>query len=165
MLRRITAYALCFSLIGLTAMPASYLPCCCKNMRAPIPEKKTPCCCQHGAQTMAGSSFVHRQMASADVFGFNGSARASAMSANGGACCPSKALKKTCPICRCLEQMQVIALAGSGLTETTIRMSADTVPTVDAPAISRPNASAEVLRLNQYPPGIMITLQTCSLRC
>jgi hypothetical protein len=164
MLRRFTAIALCFSLVGLTTIPAGYLPCCCKRWVKQDARKKAPCC-RHAAKLRTESSLFQkiahlgnepRQMGPHALAGGTMSEHAS--------CCAGKALKRTCPVCRCLEQMQVVALTGWSMGETDMRVAAEALPTVVVPSVCRPRFLATKQHDDDFS-GIVITLQTCSLRC
>ena len=95
MLSRLLVIITCVSLVGMTVVPASAIPCCCnKSMHskkmsgakaqmspACLPEsadKALPCC--HGKLVKA--------------------------------CCSTKVIRQKCPKCRCLEQLQIVALSG-----------------------------------------------------
>jgi hypothetical protein len=87
MLRRFTALTICISLVGMTMTPASLLPCCCKKRQPMSANAMAHSCCQ---PQQAPACRMHESMASSEHC--------------------SGLLMTVCKKCRCLEQMQVIAL-------------------------------------------------------
>lgn len=140
----------CFSMIGVTALPAALINCCCKsedrvcsmakasprscsagmNCSMPVPEPK-PCCSQKHINSVSQYS-----------------------------------LKKDCPNCRCLEHLQTVSLSGQNtINESTIRFSAYTAALSDVPPVfAHESASFETALLSDAR-GTPVNLQTCTLRC
>ncbi len=149
MLSRFIIIISCISLVGVTVVPASLIPCCCKakgshncviersaprcptgNMMCAMPVKAKSCCSKTSSKT----------------------------------CCPQKTIKPECPNCRCLEQLQIVTLSGSNDNEHTIRISAFAAiqsATVALVQIGVPTDSAVVT----VSRGVPLSLQTCTLRC
>lgn len=152
MLSRLIIIISCISLVGVTVLPASLIPCCCKskgqnnackgksasgsstgNMTCSVPVKAKSCCAKNPSD----------------------------------ACCPQKTentIKKDCPNCRCLEQMQIVTLSGHNDSEHTIRISALAAiqsATTTSVGISVPTDSSAVT----VSRGVPLSLQTCTLRC
>ncbi len=163
-LHRSIALILCFCLIGVTAVPAAYLPCCCKaSCKSAMNEQVRPCCKNHQVHDQASAPKPKARPCCAmgtQVALTTGTCQFS----ESGEACPSKVVKQ-CPFCRCLEQMQIVALSsGSTLFETVTR-----VPDVAwASAVEvQPMVTA---RLSEFGPTYQshsssISLLTCTLRC
>ncbi len=162
-MNRSIAIILCFSLVGVTAMPGFALPCCCRVMHKPaLAEKSHPGCMSEGSFNSASNS---KQMRSCCARGSMHEAPAPLSDlASNHSCCSANTIKKECPICRCLEQMQVVALAGTDTPEISVRNS------VSIPVISMVFSSAEVACVTAPVAdsdcrGAPIGLITCTLRC
>jgi hypothetical protein len=163
MLRRVTSILLCFSLLGLTVLPAAYLPCCCKAAMKPKPLKVASCCSHYKPQTQGCGLVAQARTMACCESGVGPSSLQDRM-AKGSFHCAGKVLNKTCPICRCLEQMQIVAIAGSQTHETVVRVAAAALPSAVVPMSELPLKSVEVAPQGERP-GIAVTLQTCSFRC
>jgi len=151
MLSRLVIIITCVSLIGVTVVPASSIPCCCKSTQA---------------------NYLN-QSASSDTKSEMGPACCSRGAAKDRSCCATKAVqvscamgtvREECPRCRCLEQLQIVALSGYTALETSIRILAVTVAAVASSAgIGPSDVAGTVSEANCR--DIVISLQTCTLRC
>jgi hypothetical protein len=149
MLSRLIIIISCISLVGVTVVPGSLIPCCCKakgqhncsmeksaprcstgNMMCAMPVKAKSCCAKTPSKT----------------------------------CCPQKTIKPECPNCRCLEQLQILTLSGQNDNEHSIRISVfAAVQSAVAPLVGMevPTDSGAVT----ISRGMPLSLQTCTLRC
>jgi len=152
MLHRSFVIMICISLVGVTALPGSLIPCCCKtggNMMNI--QKSLPGCCAHKAlpaccRAMAGPASCCSKAASQPQ-----------------AFCSEDTLTKSCPYCRCLQQMQVVALSGYAVHDGTVTWaSVPMTETAAAPSVAPQTLVASFLERD--PPGISTLLQTCTLR-
>jgi hypothetical protein len=151
MLTRLVIIITCVSLIGVTIVPAASLPCCCKSTHTNSAGQSeisrhvtepTPACCSQG----------HVKVRS---------------------CCATKVVRATCtkgtvrgecPRCRCLEQMQIVALSGYTALGTIIRVPAlNVAATAPLAGINSPGMAA--LAPEADCRDIVVGLQTCTLRC
>ncbi len=79
-------------------------------------------------------------------------------------CCPEKVIKKECPNCRCLEQLQIVTLSGHSDNEHSIRISAlAAVESATSPSLGI-EVPADLVPITDLR-GIPLSLQTCTLRC
>jgi len=154
---------LCFSLVGVTAAPGFALPCCCKGLhKAAVVEKAHPGFKSEGYLKPASDS---KKMRSCCATGLpqQRPAPLSDLSSD-QSCCPSNTIKKECRVCRCLEQMQVVALSETVTPEINIRHSVG-IPVVSAvPSLSE-IACVSAPVADSDCRGAPIGLRTCSLRC
>lgn len=150
MLSRLVIIVTCVCLIGVTIVPASSVPCCCKS--------HTGFMGPHGisaATADTGAASCARGMIKARSCCPDKLAQAS---------CSQEVVKQECPRCRCIEQLQIVALSGYAAFETSVRLPAVTLaaatpfPMVD---------SIKTIGTGQEAGGheIVISLQTCTLRC
>ncbi|AFM27113.1 hypothetical protein Desti_4481 [Desulfomonile tiedjei DSM 6799] len=140
----------CFSMIGVTAVPAALINCCCKSKdRVCSMAKASPRSCSAGMKCSIPSSPESKS------------------------CCSQKhvssvsqdSLKKDCPNCRCLEHLQTVSLSGQNtVNESNIRFSAYTAALSELPVFSQESVSLETA-LFSNARGTPVNLQTCSLRC
>ncbi len=149
MFSRLIIIISCISLVGVTVLPASLIPCCCKSgvtqncalqdsargcctgkMMSEVPAKTKSCCAKDPSDK----------------------------------CCSQKVIKKECPNCRCLEQLQIITLPGHNDNEHSIRISAlAAVGSATTPVIGI-DVPADIVAVKDFG-GIPLSLQTCTLRC
>jgi hypothetical protein len=164
-LHRSIAIILCFSLVGITVIPAAYVPCCCKTSCKTVLSKQARSCCNSGATVLPA---VTAETKARPCCGMAAQAMAvpgtCPFSESGGAC-PSKVVKQECPVCRCLEQMQVVALSsGSTLSETFTRAALTAwAPATEFQSVPGPNFS-EIVSVGQKHIS-SINLLTSTLRC
>jgi hypothetical protein len=164
-LHRPLAIILCFSLIGVTVIPAAYVPCCCKTSCKTVLSKQARSCCNSGATVVPA---VRAEAKSRPCCGMAAQAMPVA-----GTCpyseseeaCPNKVVKQECPVCRCLEQMQIVALSsGSALSETFTKVTfAAWAPATAFQLVPAPNFG-EIVSVGQEHLS-SINLLTCSMRC
>jgi len=151
MFKRSLAILVCVSLLGVTAAPASWLPCCCKSKaKAGHVEKSGPSCCAKKAQSASPGALtaVHNCCSA---------------KANQTASCAKMALKKACPGCRCIEQMQIVALSGQSSQDSSAVVA--TMPTDAVALIPIEPGVSEFQLTSSAPPGMSTLLKTCTLRC
>lgn len=149
MLSRLIIIISCISLVGVTAVPASLIPCCCKTK---APHK----CCT--GKSASGASTGNM------MCGMPAKAKSCCAKDHSSTCCPQNTIKKDCPNCRCLEQMQIVTLSGQSDNEHTIRISALAVvqsAAVPLVGIEVPTDSGAVT----VSRGVPLSLRTCTLRC
>ena len=151
MFKRSLAIFVCISLLGVTAAPASWLPCCCKSKaKAGHVEKSGLSCCAKKAQSASpGTLTAIHTCCSAK--------------ANQTASCAKMALKKACPGCRCLEQMQIVALSGQSSQDSSAPVASFSTDTVSLIPVEA--GVSESLLTFSAPPGMSTLLRTCTLRC
>ncbi len=151
MLSRLLTIITCISLIGVTIVPASSIPCCCKFMHANYAGQSDisgsmvetgPACCSRGAVKAHSCCSTNTAQAS----------------------CSKGHIKQVCPRCRCLEQLQIVALSGYTAIETSVRLSALTFAAAVLTSVARPSLMAG-LAPEANCRDIVISLQTCTLRC
>jgi hypothetical protein len=92
MLKRLITIFSCICMVGVTVLPASAVPCCCRQAGKPN------CCEEHQAKALPGCCHEAREQTLADE------------------CCRSSVdqtnIDQKCPRCRCLEEMQIVTLSG-----------------------------------------------------
>ncbi len=153
MLIRSVAIMVCISLVGMTVVPASWLPCCCKSKSKSLEsERPIASCC-------AEKSSINFTIPNSQ----------------GHSCCPvnlkddrscacSSAIRGICSACRCAEQMQIVALSGYSAQEETSRDRLVTLYSVSqSSVIVLANNSVPVKDVN--PPGMVTLLRTFILVC
>lgn len=138
----------------MTAVPASWLPCCCKFR--PFEEPSIPP--EHTCYPVAAKTGCCGDMAVQTC------PLCSRTAAEDGDCSAGNMLKKDCPGCRCAEQMQIVALSGYTTQETSLSMGVAIAG--EAPEQIPVTAASEFLLCpGDRPPGVAPFLQTCNLRC
>ena len=162
-MKRSLCLIVCISLIGVTAVPGFALPCCCKKPSKPaVAEKASPCCESKPSLDTASHSKKPRSCCAG---GSHHEAPASLSDLGSDqSSCSSKTIKKECPICRCLEQMQVVALSGTIAPETNFRNSVG-IPLVSAGLSLLETVFVSAAIADSDCRGAPIGLRTCSLRC
>jgi len=152
MLKRSLAIFVCISMVGLTAVPASWLPCCCKSKAK----------AGHIQKSVVSSSTNKARFSSPGTLAAVHTCCST--KANPAASCEARqVLKKSCPGCRCLEQMQIVTVAGQSSYDS---YSASTTFSTDRILLVpvAPGASEPMLKFTAE--GSMSTLLlTCSFRC
>jgi hypothetical protein len=151
MLSRLVVIITCVSLVGVTIVPASSIPCCCKSIQAnyrdqsglsgPSAETGPACCSRTSAKARSCCATKPVQVS-----------------------CATGTLRDECPKCRCVQQLQIVALSGYTAIETSVRLSAVTfAPAANSSGI-QPSYMAGILPEVDCR-DIVISLQTCTLRC
>ncbi|MEW6349989.1 MAG: hypothetical protein AB1646_13060 [Thermodesulfobacteriota bacterium] len=141
LLRRIISLVACTCLLGLTAVPAAYVPCCCKTRLAPDKADGHKGCCAKPAPQPSCC------------------AQAKEMG-----CLVGSTVSAPCPHCRCIEQMQVVALTGVDSSEVSTRFMADAYTVVADQAVD----VSTIMTLpspEKCPPGIPLLHKTCVILC
>jgi hypothetical protein len=151
MLSRLVIIITCVSLVGVTIVPASSIPCCCKSVNANYldqngisgPKAQTgPACC-------SAAAVKARSCCSTKVV---------------KACCAKGLVRDECPQCRCREHIQILALSGYTAIETSVRLSAVTFAAAgNSSGIQLSHMACIVPEVDCR--DIVISLQTCTLRC
>jgi hypothetical protein len=151
MLTRLVIIITCISLIGVTIVPASSIPCCCTSKHANYSglsetsgsrAETGPACCSGGAVKA-------RSCCSTNVV---------------KASCSKGLVREDCPRCRCVEQLQIVALSGYTAIETSVRLSAVAFAAASHALVVQPSYMAG-LAPEVDCRDIVISLQTCTLRC
>lgn len=165
MSRSFIAIALCFSVMGMTVVPAKYMPCCCKAARRSVGADTAPgrCCAMAvntdaDAQERGAHDSCHAMQARSARAVCCGHAQASRSMKAG------TVISGPCHGCRCIQEMQIVALPGFAVTEKTYRVAEIGVPVAEMPCLAPAAQWAGSLPESGFP-GIVITLQTCSFRC
>lgn len=165
MSQRLLAIALCFSVMGMTVIPARFMPCCCKAAHQNLGK---------GAMGVSMSPFVLQTEEARQRQRSHPACCGTAMHATQSACCHSNAstnrsmgagrvLTVPCPKCTCITELQIVALPGIALSEKTYKLSE--VAAVEQTPIVGPAERLAAPLSELSPPGIVLTLQTCSFRC
>jgi hypothetical protein len=162
--KRLVALTICISLLGITAAPACYLPCCCK-FKAPglSPASAKSCCHSHGKDQRISRDELEAVLMGMEYVATVGAA--STCLSQQHSCCAKKSVRRECPNCRCLEHMQLIALAGSTSSDVSERLSQSTVCEPAESSFHTSSAKSIISPLLDDHQSIVITLQTCTLRC
>jgi hypothetical protein len=155
-LKRLIALIVCFCLVGVTAAPGFALPCCCKKLSKPAVAEKANTCCKSkpSLDTPSHSNKMRSCCAPASLSDLG----------SDQSCSSGNTIKKDCPICRCLEQMQIVALSGTVVPEINIRNSLG-VPVVSVVFSCAGIAHMSAPVADSECRGAPIGLRTCSLRC
>ncbi len=160
-MKRIISLALCFSLLGVTAAPGYILPCCCKGMsKSAVAEKSRHCCKSQPSLDSISDSKPLPCCANR----LAGQSQTYPPDSSDQSCCSAKKLKKECPICRCLEQMQIVALSENVSLDVGVKhLVFVSSESVDLSATGLTWLSSALA--NSYSGAAPIGLKTCSLRC
>ena len=148
MLSHLLVIITCISMVGMTVVPASAIPCCCnrslhaREVSHSRAEVIPPVCCPERDTKVHSCCRAKLQTA----------------------CRSDNFVKQKCPRCRCLEQLQIVALSGYASTESNTRVSPAIVPTVTPMPFTGLDESAVGTALSDCRDPIVI-LQTCTLRC
>jgi hypothetical protein len=146
MFSRLIIIVSCISLLGVSIVPAYLLPCCCKSGWAKQDSQVSGRSCPgKTCEVTTGSKSCCAKVPAEK-------------------CCSQNMIKKDCPNCRCLDQMQIVTLSGHNDNENTFRISALTavecasLPLVEANILSDFSSVGDI-------GGVPLSLQTCILRC
>lgn len=155
MVSRLLVILVCISLLGVTVLPASLLPCCCKFERATVlRETPSSACPLHTLNKPISTGPTARRSCCSAL---NIQEQASTAS-----CCFQKVLRGPCGKCRCLEQMQIVALSGYSTAQIPSKVLVVADAFVAAPSFaSRYTISVPVA--DAYPPTLVVILKTCTL--
>jgi hypothetical protein len=135
MLRKALVIISCFCMVGMTIVPASAIPCCCKKgvAKKAADSSVPPCCCrpQQDAKSCCGTQ-------------------------------PTD-ISKRCPVCKCLEQLQIITLPNGSLYDDPGRGASAYIDESD----SDDPDDIEIVQFHaaSVPYLQAINLRTCTLRC
>jgi hypothetical protein len=162
-LKRSIALIVCFCLVGVTAVPGFALPCCCKKLSKPAVAEKASACCKSKPSHHTASHSYKTQSCCASGSQHEAPAPLSDLGSD-QSCRSGNTIKKECPICRCLEQMQIVALSGTVAPEINIRNSVG-IPVVSAVLSLSEIACVSATIADSDCRGASIGLRTCSLRC
>jgi hypothetical protein len=155
MMRRSIIFLVCISMVGVTILPASLIPCCCKSKGEKIrAEGAQSVCPLHKAARFGPPSPASSH--SCCAFKVPPTEVATAT------CCTGDTLLQDCGNCRCLEQMQIVALSGYSCCQVSVRVLAVPIPHPAESSILSVDRdvypSVEV-----YSPQNVVLLRTCSL--
>jgi hypothetical protein len=164
-LHRSIAIILCFSLVGITVIPAAYVPCCCKTSCKTAVTNQTRSCCNGGPAIDPAVTAEAKARPCCGMASQSQSSTGTCPFSESGEACPNKVVKRECPVCRCLEQMQVVALSsGSTLSESFTRAAFTAwAPAIEFQLVPGPGFS-EIISVGQERIS-SISLITCTLRC
>ena len=141
--KRFISSLVCICLIGITMVPSAYLPCCCNSRHALGESPMHVGCCAEHAPVMPCCAKPHIVKC----------------------CSPTSTIKAPCPVCRCIEQMQIVAIseAESSLQHARLAAVLYTLP-VDS-SLRPPVDEARDAAPERFPSGIVVLLQTCVFLC
>lgn len=152
MLIQSVAILVSLCMVGMTVVPSALIPCCCKSSECSVLRiDSRGTCCSTPADRPAQASAQRRSCCAPEAV-------------KTASCCPEQSLKPDCPNCRCLEKMQVVALSGYSVYESTGK----TYPAALNLAVANPLSMVQEtnVRLTETsPPGMHPLSVTCSLRC
>ncbi len=164
-LHRSIAIILCLSLVGVTVIPAAYVPCCCKTSCKTTLNKQVRSCCNSGATVVPAVPTEAKSRPCCGMASQSMSVPGTCPFSESAEACPNKVVKQECPVCRCLEQMQIVALSsGSTLSETFTKVTFTAWAPVTAFQLSPAPSFGEIVSVGQEHIS-SINLLTCSLRC
>lgn len=140
-------------MMGMTVIPSSLIPCCCKSTdcSALRVETRGKCCSAPSGAGLGQIASEKRTCCSTDPV-------------ESVSCCPSQSIKPDCPTCRCLEKMQVVALSGYSVYVSTEKTQ-PAFQTIAAANSLEFVQSASVRPIEVSPPGVDRLTITCALRC
>jgi hypothetical protein len=151
MLSRLVIIITCVSLVGVTIVPASSIPCCCKSIQANYRDQ----CGISGLRAEAGPTCCSKTVAKAPSCCSTKAVQAS---------CAKGLVRDECPQCRCVQQLQIVALSGYTAIETSVRLSSVTFAAAAESSGIQPSHMAGIVAQVDCR-DIAISLQTCTLRC
>lgn len=151
MLSRSIAIIACLSLVGVSLVPASLVPCCCKAKFNAQHASSTPSC-NHCPATGAARSASAVPACCAN------------QSAELPSSCAGNVVKSDCPRCRCLEQLQIVALSPVSSDQLPVRILSAAVVGEAVSVTSQTDGGLPIVSA-QGPPGNPAFLKTCALRC
>lgn len=156
MVSRSVIFLVCISLVGVTVLPASLLPCCCKFERVRMLAGGTASQCPLHKEKRP--DFVRQTVERSCC-----SAKPVFEKASPTTCCSQKTMYRVdCGNCRCLEQMQIVTLSGYSVGQLTARFH-DAPMATDAPSLPCV-VSRQVSSLPEvYAPSHVVLLKTCIL--
>ena len=147
MLSRVIAIVTCLSLVGVSLVPASLLPCCCKNRSMAQQGASGPTCPKCPPGTTASAMPCCAKMQS-----------------EAPACCTKNSLQQNCPLCRCMEQMQVVTLSSAPSDQLSVRVPV-AAQIGETASVANPQSGTFHVFRHAGPPGDLTFLTTCTLRC
>jgi hypothetical protein len=151
MLSRLLAILVCISLLGVTVVPASFMPCCCKVGVKLVRghQQSGACCAARSGESVSTVQPEKRSCCSA--------VKAAALPS----CLARKALKPECRTCRCLEQAQIMALSGHSFYQVCEKIPL--LATIsDCSSASVITERGVELGEDHSAPGITVFLKTCA---
>jgi len=136
---------ICFCLLGYTLLPQALIPCCCTSQPQPSNLSKSPSCC--AVEPVKTDCSSRMQMM------------------ENSSCPPKLVLGSACPLCRCLQSMQVEVVSGPGIHQTLNRASVDVLHAPHPRTTIRTAALSELAALKKDRGGTVTLLQICVLIC
>lgn len=152
MLSRSIAIITCLSLVGVSIVPASMVPCCCKARPLAQHAASLPACPKCPVTVPAAASASPAPSCCA------------AIPSEVPACCAKSNIKQNCHRCRCLDQMQIVALAQASWDQLSVRVL-PALPIGEIASVDNPVTDAFQVMHAEGPPGNLGFLTTCALRC
>jgi hypothetical protein len=151
MLSRSIAIITCLSLVGVSLVPASLVPCCCKTRSVAQSVASLPACPKCPVTIPAAANAAPAPCCAAAP-------------SDSPACCAKVDLKQNCPRCRCLDQLQIVALTQASWDQLSVRV----LPAVEigeVAGVDNPASDSFHIPNAEDPPGKIGFLTTCTLRC
>jgi hypothetical protein len=149
MLNRSIVIISCICMLGMTVLPAYAIPCCCKSARMS--------CGKHSPEQPAGTT--KGCCSTVPV-----KAKSCCEPIPIETCCSGKTIEAPCGACRCLEQLQIVALSGYEAYDSSMRTASSAAVTASPEVVCQPRAMGQPLAgLNVH--SLLIGFQTCNLRC
>lgn len=149
MLNRSIVIISCICMLGVTVLPAAAIPCCCKSVHKS--------CGKHSPEQPAGTT-------AGCCSGMPVKAKSCCEKPPIETCCSGKTIEAPCGVCRCLEQLQIVALNGYQPYDSTMRTPSMALISVSPKVVSPPQAVSPSL-LGPSLHSLLLDLQTCNLRC
>jgi hypothetical protein len=159
MLSRCIILITSFCLLGVTVVPGALIPCCCKSAIKIRAEH------QRAGIEVGGCSHVPKSCCSHAPKSSSPHIPKSCCSHDGTGTMPIKTVNNNCGTCRCLEQLQIVALSGYDTSISFVRMLSLNSVAAEITGIFSPENNSGILCRVTGPRTTSIGLQTCSLRC
>lgn len=149
MLRRVITITICMCLVGVTAVPASLLPCCCTFKQITLTAGASCPACANGKAGKVTLPAPERSCCDSEVV----AARP---------CCSVNKIGQNCGQCRCREQMQIIAVSEHSVYQPTFEQSL-LDDAARASVASDGLAEIRIAPTKSASRNIVLIFQTCSL--
>ncbi len=157
MLNRSLIFLVCISMVGVTTLPASLLPCCCKFERVKILAEGVSTDCPLHKEGRSAFPQPPRERSCCST------QQAVEEPVQATCCSQQVVLQKACGKCRCLEQMQIVTLSGYTVGQVNIKTSAVPVATVTPSAFLAVGNHNACITPDSYSPKNDVILKTCTL--
>ena len=154
MLRRSLVLSLCISLVGVSALPASAIPCCCTYKQAKVTRQwACPNCAPHDTKVIAGTSLPSIPPCCA---------KKSSVSVPTASCCSTTLVEHLSGKCRCHDLMQMIALTACSSCHSVMGTAPLVEQSVDTGVVTA-SRRGQPAGLETRFPETVVFLRTCSL--